>query len=62
MHGCNWGDSSSGAPILSMKGKLIGMYVGSSSDSDALNVKHWGLQLNSVRDCLEKIFEVPEVK
>ncbi|KAK1387345.1 hypothetical protein POM88_015523 [Heracleum sosnowskyi] len=60
MHGCNLGESSSGAPILSMKGKAIGMYVGSSSDSDALDVKHWALRLNSVRDYLEKIFEVPE--
>lgn len=61
MHGCNWGESSWGAPILSMKGKAIGMYVGSSSDSDALNVKHWALRLNSVRDYLEKIFKFPEV-
>ncbi|KAL1810357.1 hypothetical protein ACET3Z_027347 [Daucus carota] len=53
------GESSSGAPILSMKGNTIGMYVVSTSDSDSLNVKHWALRLNLVRDCLEKIFEVP---
>lgn len=56
------GESSSGAPILSMKGNTIGMYVVSTSDSDSLNVKHWALRLNLVRDCLEKIFEVPAVK
>ncbi|KAK1387334.1 hypothetical protein POM88_015512 [Heracleum sosnowskyi] len=45
MHGCNLGESSSGAPILSMKGKAIGMYVGSSSDSDALDFKHSGFTI-----------------
>ncbi|KAL6494884.1 hypothetical protein OROGR_031684 [Orobanche gracilis] len=60
IRGGNWGEGSSGAPVLSMEGKAIGIYVGSNSESDALNIKYWALPLNSVRDYLEKIFNVPE--